>query len=94
MDSRDIAVRVSGLGKAYRLYPSPRERLKEAFHPWGKHYHHTFDALEDINLEIHRGTTAGIIGRNGSAAITTNWNGTGHYPTPDWSKSWIYRATS
>ena len=70
MPDNEFAVRTIGLGKDYRLYNSPRDRLKEAFHPMGRQYHHPFHALEDVSIEIPRGSTTGIIGRNGSGKST------------------------
>jgi len=64
------AVRVSHVTKTYRLYKSPRDRLKEAFLPGGRIYHRPFDALNDISLEIPVASTIGIIGRNGSGKST------------------------
>ncbi len=70
MESVKTAVKVTGLSKAYKLYASPRDRLKEAFQPFGKKRHREFNALDDINLEILKGSTTGIIGRNGSGKST------------------------
>ena len=64
------AVRIAGLTKTYKLYNSPRDRLKEAFHPGGKTWHRPFNALENISLDIPSATTTGIIGRNGSGKST------------------------
>ena len=69
-EQQKFAVRVQGLYKSYKLYASPRDRLKEAFHPFGKKLHRTFNALEDVSMEIPRGSTTGIIGRNGSGKST------------------------
>ena len=68
--SHQPAVRIDRLTKTYKLYGSPRQRLKEAFHPRGKRYHRPFDALHDISLEIAPATTVGIVGRNGSGKST------------------------
>lgn len=64
------AVRIDRLTKTYKLYQSPRDRLKEAFHPGGKVYHRPFDALHGLSLDIAPATTVGIIGRNGSGKST------------------------
>jgi len=64
------AVTLTGLTKTYKLYQSPRDRLKEAFHPGGRSYHRPFNALNDINLSIPRASTVGVIGRNGSGKST------------------------
>ena len=64
------AVKLENLTKTYRLYNSPRDRLKEAFYPGNKSYHRSFDALNQVSLEILPATTVGIIGRNGSGKST------------------------
>ncbi len=68
--NEEFAVSVKGLNKSYKLYASPRDRLKEAFHPFGRKLHKTFNALENICLDIPKGSTTGIIGRNGSGKST------------------------
>ena len=60
-----IAVKVEGVSKFYKLYDSPRDRLKEAFNPFGKIHHKKFYALNNINLEVNRGEILGIVGKNG-----------------------------
>lgn len=65
-----LAISVNNVSKSYRVYPSPRERLKELLHPFGKKYHRDFWALTDISLEIEEGESVGIIGRNGSGKST------------------------
>jgi lipopolysaccharide transport system ATP-binding protein len=64
------AIRLANVGKKYRLFASPSERLKELFHPFGKRYHRDFWALRGITLDVQRGETLGILGRNGSGKST------------------------
>ncbi|NKB76502.1 MAG: ATP-binding cassette domain-containing protein [Gammaproteobacteria bacterium] len=68
--SHTLAVDVQGLKKSYQLYRSPKDRLKEAFHPFSKKYHQEFNALDGVDFSIEKGTTVGIIGRNGSGKST------------------------
>ena len=71
MDSaKQNAISVQGLTKAYKLYPSSRDRVLEAFSITGKSRHSLFNAIEDISLDIPRGCTTGIVGRNGSGKST------------------------
>jgi ABC-type polysaccharide/polyol phosphate transport system ATPase subunit/polysaccharide pyruvyl transferase WcaK-like protein len=63
-------VSVRGLTKTYRLYDSPRDRLKEAIHPLRRSYHRDHDALCDVSFDIAKGEAVGIIGRNGSGKST------------------------
>jgi len=66
----DIAIKVSNLFKVYRLYQSPKYRLLEAISLNRKKYHEDFYALHDINFEVRRGETVGIVGINGSGKST------------------------
>ena len=66
----DTVISVKGLSKKYRLYDSPRDRMKEALHPFRKRYHREFWALKDVSFEIKKGETIGIVGKNGSGKST------------------------
>lgn len=66
----NIAIKVENLSKVYHLYDHPADRMKEALHPFRKQYHKDFYALNDINFEIKKGETVGIIGRNGAGKST------------------------
>lgn len=63
-------IEVSSLTKVYRLYSSPKDRLKEMFSLHRRSYHHEFYALRDVSFEIKKGQTVGIIGQNGSGKST------------------------
>ncbi|WP_321531228.1 ABC transporter ATP-binding protein [uncultured Desulfuromonas sp.] len=58
------------LGKVYRLYDDPLDRLKEALHPLRKKYHRDFHALHDVSFSVNKGETLGILGKNGSGKST------------------------
>jgi len=65
-----VAVSVQNVSKKFRLFNSPKERFLEVLHPFNKKYHREFWALTDINFEVEKGMTVGIIGRNGSGKST------------------------
>jgi len=66
----ETAIKMEGVSKYYKLYGSPKDRLKEALHPFGRSYHKKFFALNDINLNIRKGEIVGVIGSNGSGKST------------------------
>lgn len=70
MVPEDVAIQVQNLTKIYKLYESPRDRLKESVNPFGRKYHREFHALRNLNLQIKKGETVGIVGRNGSGKST------------------------
>jgi ABC-type polysaccharide/polyol phosphate transport system ATPase subunit len=63
-----VALRVSGLGKLYRLYDSPAQQVRELLlrRPAGKELH----ALRDVSFELPEGRTLGVIGDNGAGKST------------------------
>src|SRR5437899_2151703 len=82
----DIAIRVEGLGKQYRIgekqrYHSLREsimrgiavpyrRLRSAFNGRQANGEGTIWALKDVSFEVKHGEVLGIIGRNGAGKST------------------------
>ena len=63
-------VEVKNLTKVYELYNKPIDRLKESISLSKKSYHRDFYALNDINFDVGRGESFGIIGVNGSGKST------------------------
>ena len=66
----DIAIKVSHLSKVYRLYDKPMDRLKDSLGLSKKKVFKEHYALSDVNLEVKKGETVGIIGTNGSGKST------------------------
>jgi lipopolysaccharide transport system ATP-binding protein len=68
--SSEIAVRARGLAKVYPIFRRPQDRLKQMLLRGRKRYYDEYWALQNVDLEVHRGETLGLIGRNGSGKST------------------------
>ncbi|MEZ6961505.1 MULTISPECIES: ABC transporter ATP-binding protein [unclassified Aeromonas] len=75
----DIAIKVENLSKCYEVYDTPRDRLKQFIFPRmqsvvrvveRQNYYREFWALRNVNFEVKKGETVGIIGCNGSGKST------------------------
>lgn len=67
------AIRLEGVGKVYKLYHRRQDRFLEAIDVFNRNktkYARRFHALRDIELNIRKGETVGIIGSNGSGKST------------------------
>jgi lipopolysaccharide transport system ATP-binding protein len=63
-------IRVSRLGKSFRLYSKPWARLAEWLTLGRAVRHQDFWALRDVSFDVRRGASLGIIGVNGSGKST------------------------
>jgi len=68
--SSDLAIRCSGLGKAYQLYARRTDQVKQMLFGSFHRFYQEYWVLRDINLEVERGEAVGIIGRNGAGKTT------------------------
>ena len=68
-EARRPAIRLEGIGKAYRIYRRPSHRLWEWLRLGGRRHHEVW-ALSDIDLQVPSGTTLGVLGQNGSGKST------------------------
>ena len=66
----DIAIKVNQVSKVYRLYERQRDRLKDALNLTRKKCYREHFALDQLDFEIKKGETVGIIGTNGSGKST------------------------
>ena len=67
--SSDLVLRTRDLGKAYRIWRRPEDRLKQFFFP-RRRYYQDYWALKHVDLELRRGEAVGIVGRNGAGKST------------------------
>lgn len=65
-----LPIRAKNLSKAYKLYSTPADRLKEALWRGKRIYHDVFWAVRDVSFDVSPGSTIGVIGRNGSGKST------------------------
>ena len=61
-------LRVQNLSKEYRLYDSPRARLKALL--TGRKYHRSHWALQGVDFALAPGECLGVIGNNGAGKST------------------------
>lgn len=62
-------IEVVDLGKIYRIYRRPQDRLLQAF-VRGRQLYREFQALDGVSFAVGRGEVVGILGRNGSGKST------------------------
>ena len=65
----EIIISLKNVSKRFKRYEHPADRLKEILLN-EKSYSKDFWALQDIDLEISKGQTVGIVGLNGSGKST------------------------
>jgi ABC-type polysaccharide/polyol phosphate transport system ATPase subunit len=68
--SSNFPIELSDIGKTYKIYHRPIDRIREMYSLRRRTYHANFQALADISLMIPKGQTVGIIGPNGSGKST------------------------
>lgn len=65
----EAVISLKNVSKSFKRYSRPVDRLKELLLP-GKSYAEEFWAVQQVDLQVHRGETLGIIGQNGSGKST------------------------
>ena len=66
----DVAIRVTGLGKAYKQYPNRWSRLLEWIVHFSAQRHRQHWIMQGVDFEIARGQAVGIVGANGAGKST------------------------
>ncbi len=66
----EAVIRGRELGKCYKLYARPLDRLREVLSFRSSTYHQDFWALRDVNFSVQPGESWGIIGENGAGKST------------------------
>lgn len=74
MYSKELAISVKNVSKCYQIYTNPADRLRQSIIPRlqkaaGRRptdYYSSFWALKGVSLDVFKGETVGIVGRNGS----------------------------
>ncbi|WGK81287.1 ABC transporter ATP-binding protein [Vibrio aestuarianus] len=73
MFSNDVVIDVKNVSKCFEMYDSPSGRLKQFILPRfnkNKKYYKEYWALRDINFQVRKGETVGILGGNGAGKST------------------------
>lgn len=60
----DAVLHLEHVGKEYKLYDAPKDRLTALL--TGRSTHRSHWALQDVSFELHRGQCMGVIGDNGA----------------------------
>ncbi|MEM1330738.1 MAG: ABC transporter ATP-binding protein [Planctomycetota bacterium] len=67
---REPLITARGLGKAYRVYTRPEDRLKEILSFGRLKRHRLHWAVRDVDLDVSKGESVAILGRNGAGKST------------------------
>ena len=67
---KDIAIEVKHVSKDFKLFYDKANTLKEKLLFWNRSKNDVLHILKDINLDIYRGETVGLVGVNGSGKST------------------------
>ena len=69
-NQNDTILSLENVGKAYRFFARPQDRLWQAVWRGRRKLYQEFWALREVGFEVRRGEAVGIIGRNGSGKST------------------------
>lgn len=66
----EYKIKVEHVSKAFKMYNSPMDKMKEALSLTKKTRHTVFYAIKDLSFQVEQGEILGIMGRNGSGKST------------------------
>lgn len=66
----EAVIKVQGVGKCYQLYDKPVHRMYQSLIGGKKRFYREFWAVREIDFEVRKGETLGIVGRNGAGKST------------------------
>lgn len=69
INGTDVALRIKGLCKDYKMFARKKDRLIEALLPKVQR-HGVFSAMHNLDLEVKKGEVLGILGKNGAGKST------------------------
>ena len=69
MSFDDLALELNAVGRVYKIYKRPVDRLLDAL-PFTKINHRVFNALQPMNLTVKKGEVIGLLGKNGAGKST------------------------
>lgn len=75
MDTQNVAIKIEGLGKSYRLGQPKSGDLRSSISQKFKNFflnneQNIFWALKDVSFDVERGKAIGIVGKNGAGKST------------------------
>lgn len=68
--SSDVAIDVRDLGKVYRIFRTPPDRLKQVLWRGRRKFYEEFWALHPLSFQVRKGECIGFVGKNGSGKST------------------------
>ncbi|MEI6734305.1 MAG: ABC transporter ATP-binding protein [Comamonadaceae bacterium] len=68
--SSEVAISVDHVGKTYRLYDKPSDRLWQILRGSKRQYFKEFTAVSDIDFRLNKGEVLGVVGVNGAGKST------------------------